>query len=74
VTRGRYIVTGDAHDLLGWTPETLAAALAPRLGEIGIEVVTAPRQWGGGGLDHDDVDPVLASTVQNIVETTILEG
>jgi hypothetical protein len=45
-----YIVTGDAGDLDGWTPETLADALRAPLAELGIDVKCNPQQFGDGGL------------------------
>jgi len=45
-----YIVTGDAGDLEGWTPEELAEALRAPLAELGIDVKCNPRQFGDGGL------------------------
>lgn len=70
-TIGTYTVTGDARSLEGWTVETLAEALRGPLGEIGIEVETAPTTFGGPGLVLADEDPLLRERIQQIVEETV---
>lgn len=71
-----YIVTGDANDLDGWTPEMLAAALREPLAALGVEVVCKPHQSGGGGLidqsdalwsDAEDRRSAVASLVERII-------
>lgn len=65
-----YVVTADASNLRGWTPESLAAAIREPLAEIGIAVECQPHQHSGGGLRglaDDDSTLELAETAWRIV-------
>jgi hypothetical protein len=62
-----YIVTGDAWELPGWNPETLANALRLPLANLGVRVDHRPRQYGGGGLPND-ADDELRKAVQRVVD------
>lgn len=67
-----YIVDGNAGDLEGWTPESLAAALEKPLGDLGIAVESTPHAHGGGGLVDCD-DDVLVNEIDRLVERVIQE-
>ena len=65
-----YVVTADAGNMRGWTPESLAAAIREPLAEIGIAVECRPSQHGGGGLRglaDDDSTLEIAETAWRIV-------
>ena len=68
MTKAAYLVTGDAFDLRGWTPETLADALRAPLGELGVEVWVKPHMHGGGGYLGT---PELEASVLALVERTV---
>lgn len=69
----RYVVTGDADDLEGWTAKTLAFALQQPLGALGVEVECRANQSGGGGLKDNDDDnaEALEAEVTALVERII---
>jgi len=74
MTTGIYIVTGDTNYLEGWTPETLAEALKVPLGEIGIEVVCLPNQYGGVDYEPEDENSPEDWVVKSIVERVVTMG
>lgn len=65
-----YIVNADAGSLDGWTPETLAAALAGPLGALGVAVECHPNESGLGGLQECEAD-ILAEQVDAIVSRVV---
>jgi len=74
MTTGIYIVTGDANDLVGWSPETLTEALKGPLGEMGIEVVCKPNQFGGIAYEPEDENSPEDWVVKTIVERVVTMG
>lgn len=65
-----YVVTGDAGDLGGWTPERLGEALRAPLGVLGVDVDVRPTQFGHGGT-HGWDDEELALQVEQAVERVV---
>jgi hypothetical protein len=48
-----HIVNGDAANLNGWTPASLAAALRDPLAALGVDVECRPQESGLGGLQDE---------------------
>jgi len=52
----RYVVTDDFVAKHGWTPDTMAKALAGPMARIGVQVERA-RGFGQGGFQPDGLTP-----------------
>jgi hypothetical protein len=52
----RYVVTDDFVAKHGWTPDTMARALAKPMARIGVHVERA-RGFGQGGFQPDGLTP-----------------
>lgn len=75
---GIYVVTGDAGDLEGWTPEELTEALTTPLRGLGIAVECKPNQSGGGGFHPSDewcsTQTPSREEIESVVERVVVEG
>ena len=72
---GTFVVGSDTADLIGWTPETLTAALRDRLAPLKIEVLCTPRESGVGcGLFLDVDDAEIRDRAAWIIERVIQGG